>query len=168
MLPVNCGSHADYQNFVVTNLRKYYPDPNVFSRDTWGIKEKYKEDFTIGKDGVPVCKAGRKMNHDGFEPSKARLKFRCPLASRKYGCSCSGPCSDSKYGMYPGYPHTVYWLCGKYLLADDRIVDIWRKFADRVCTVFFTESGVCKCAEGGKYRTCVKNEKRQIELSMSS
>ena len=26
MLPVNCGSHADYQNFVVTNLRKYYPD----------------------------------------------------------------------------------------------------------------------------------------------
>lgn len=25
MLPVNCGSHADYQNFVVTNLRKYYP-----------------------------------------------------------------------------------------------------------------------------------------------
>ena len=28
MLPVNCGSHADYQNFVVTNLRKYYPNPD--------------------------------------------------------------------------------------------------------------------------------------------
>ena len=26
MLPVNCGSHADYQNFVVKNLRKYYPN----------------------------------------------------------------------------------------------------------------------------------------------
>ena len=38
------------------------------------------------------------MNHDGSEPSKARLKFRCPLASRKYGCSCSTPYSDSKYG----------------------------------------------------------------------
>ena len=59
---------------------------------------KYKDDFTIGKDGVPICKAGRKMNHDGSEPSKARLKFRRPLASRKYGCSCSTPCSDSKYG----------------------------------------------------------------------
>ena len=23
MLPVNCGSHADYQNLVVENLRKY-------------------------------------------------------------------------------------------------------------------------------------------------
>lgn len=63
-----------------------------------GIKETYKDDFTIGKDGVPVCKAGRKMNHDGSEPSKFRLKFRCPLASRKYGCSCDQPCSDSKYG----------------------------------------------------------------------
>ena len=29
MLPVNCGSHADYQDFVVTHLRKYYPDPDA-------------------------------------------------------------------------------------------------------------------------------------------
>ena len=34
MLPVNCGSHADYQNLVVTNLRKYYPNPNTFARST--------------------------------------------------------------------------------------------------------------------------------------
>ena len=63
-----------------------------------GIKTKYKNDFTIGKDGLPVCMAGLKMNHDGVEKSKHRTKFRCPLASRKYGCSCSNPCSDSKYG----------------------------------------------------------------------
>ena len=63
-----------------------------------GVKLPYKNDFTIGKDGVPVCKAGRRMNHDGSEPSKYRLKFRCPLASRKYGCSCEHPCSKSKYG----------------------------------------------------------------------
>ena len=31
MLPINCGSHADYQNFVVTNLRKYYPNPNALA-----------------------------------------------------------------------------------------------------------------------------------------
>ena len=30
--------------------------------------------------------------------SKYRIKFRCPLASRKYGCSCEHPCSGSKYG----------------------------------------------------------------------
>lgn len=63
-----------------------------------GIKLPYKDDFTIGKDGVPVCKEGRRMNHDGSEPSKYRIKFRCPLTNRKYGCSCEHPCSESKYG----------------------------------------------------------------------
>ena len=63
-----------------------------------GVKLTYKNDFTIGKDGVPVCKEGLRMHHDGSEPSKYRIKYRCPLASRKYGCSCEHPCSDSKYG----------------------------------------------------------------------
>ena len=72
--------------------------PFIDLNEKRGINIKYKNDFTIGKDGVPICKAGRKMNHDGTEPSKYRIKFRCPLASRKYGCSCSTPCSDSKYG----------------------------------------------------------------------
>ena len=47
--------------------------------------------FTIGKDGVPLCKEGLRMHHDGSEPSKYRIKYRCPLASRKYGCSCEHP-----------------------------------------------------------------------------
>ena len=34
MLPVNCGSHADYQHFVVAKLRKYYPDPDSLARST--------------------------------------------------------------------------------------------------------------------------------------
>lgn len=63
-----------------------------------GIQVPYKNDFTIGEDGVPICRAGRRMHHDGSEPSKCRYKFRCPLASRKHGCSCENPCSDSKYG----------------------------------------------------------------------
>ena len=41
MLPVNCGSHADYQNFVVSNLRKYYPNPDSLARSTWDIIERF-------------------------------------------------------------------------------------------------------------------------------
>ena len=41
MLPINCGSHSDYQNFVVENLRKYYPDPNTIARSTWDIIERF-------------------------------------------------------------------------------------------------------------------------------
>lgn len=72
--------------------------PFIDLNEKRGIKVPYKNDFTIGKDGVPVCKAGRKMNRDGSEPSKYRLKYRCPLASRVHGCSCEQPCSNSKYG----------------------------------------------------------------------
>ena len=78
--------------------RKNGISPFMDLNEERGIKVKYKDDFTIGKDGVPVCLAGLKMNHDGTEPSKARIKYRCPLASRKNGCSCAHPCSDSKYG----------------------------------------------------------------------
>lgn len=72
--------------------------PFIDLNEKRGIKVKYKDDFTIGKDGVPICKAGLKMNHDGVEKKKYRIKFRCPLISRKYGCSCESPCSNAKYG----------------------------------------------------------------------
>ncbi len=72
--------------------------PFIDLNEKRGINQKYKDDFTIGKDGIPICKAGRKMHCDVKEVSKYRLKYRCPLASRKYGCSCKTPCSDSKYG----------------------------------------------------------------------
>lgn len=72
--------------------------PFIDLNEKRGIKVKYKNDFTVGKDGVPICKAGLKMHHDGVEKSKYRTKFRCPLMNRKNGCSCENPCSDSKYG----------------------------------------------------------------------
>ena len=42
MLPVNCGSHVDYQNFVVENLRKYYPSPDSIARSTWDIIDRFR------------------------------------------------------------------------------------------------------------------------------
>lgn len=59
---------------------------------------KYKDDFIIDKDGVPICKMGLRMHRDGHEPSKHRAKYRCPKAYRKHGCFCETPCSDAKYG----------------------------------------------------------------------
>ena len=104
--------------------------PFIDLNEKRGMKEKYKDDFTIGKDGVPVCKAGRKMNHDGCEPSKVRLKFRCPLASRKYGCSCTTPCSDSKYGrtvqLESGrHRSTKMWYCRLYHILMLQHLDAW-------------------------------------------
>lgn len=78
--------------------KKQHITPFIDLNEKRGCKVKYKDDFTIGKDGIPICRAGLKMNHDGVEKSKYRIKFRCPLMSRKNGCACEDPCSDSKYG----------------------------------------------------------------------
>ena len=41
MLPVNSGGHAAYQNFVIENLRKYYPDPCSIPTSTWDVIERF-------------------------------------------------------------------------------------------------------------------------------
>ena len=61
----------------------------------------YKNDFTIDKDGVPICPSGYRMRRDGIEAAKGRMKFKCPKISHKNGCiscTCETPCSDAKYG----------------------------------------------------------------------
>ncbi len=41
LLPIHCGNHSDYQNFVIKNLRKYYPDPDSISRDVRVIIDRF-------------------------------------------------------------------------------------------------------------------------------
>ena len=73
--------------------------PFIDLNEKRGVKLKYKNDFTVGPDGVPVYMADLKMRHDGVEASKHRSKFRCPLMDRRSKiCSCSTPCSDAKWG----------------------------------------------------------------------
>ena len=37
MLPVNSSGYAAYQNFVLENLGKYYPNSTVYSKSIWDI-----------------------------------------------------------------------------------------------------------------------------------
>lgn len=41
MLPVNTGGHSAYQDFLVENLRKYYPNPDSIARSTWDIIDRF-------------------------------------------------------------------------------------------------------------------------------
>ena len=121
--------------------------PFIDLNEKRGIKAKYKDDFTIGKDGVPVCKEGRRMNHDGSEPSKNRIKFRCPLAGRKYGCSCEHPCSDSKYGR------TVH-LATK---DNPRLINIPPRDSDEWKTEFNARTSVERSNKREKYDFLLEN-----------
>lgn len=40
-MSVKCHSHKDYQDFVVKNLRKHYPNPERFARSTWDFIERF-------------------------------------------------------------------------------------------------------------------------------
>lgn len=41
MIPFNSGGHSAYQNFVSTNLHKYYPNILDLARSTWDIIEHF-------------------------------------------------------------------------------------------------------------------------------
>jgi hypothetical protein len=112
--------------------RKEGITPFIDLKKTNNGNYKYKDDFTIDIDGVPVCKMGLRMNHDGIEKSKHRAKFRCPKADRNRGCFCDTPCSDAKYGR------TVH----TQLKDDPRLFNIpprdskeWKKEYDRRTSV---------------------------------
>ena len=75
--------------------------PFIDLNDKCGRPPVYKDDFTIGNDGVPICKEGFRMRRDGTETSKGRTKFKCPKISFAGGspaCTCEHPCSDAAYG----------------------------------------------------------------------
>jgi hypothetical protein len=50
----------------------------------------------IGGDGVPRCRAGASMVYAGFDRTRSRLKWRCPMVAGK--ADCAEPCSSSSYG----------------------------------------------------------------------
>ena len=64
-----------------------------------GVNFKYKDTYSIGKDGIPICQAGLKMIRDGYEKSRMRYKFRCANAYHCDGIHCEYKCSNSPYGL---------------------------------------------------------------------
>lgn len=113
---------------------------------------KYKDTFTIDPDGVPRCRLGLRMHHDGIDYKKHRCKFRCPKANRKKGCFCESPCSPAKYGR------TVH----TQLKDNPRIFNIpprdskqWKKEYDRRTSVERSNKREKQDykLEGGKHRS---------------
>lgn len=59
--------------------------------------KKYKDDITISRNGVPICKKGLEMKDRGYERARGRRKYYCPLVVKGV-VTCDTPCSDSPYG----------------------------------------------------------------------
>ena len=83
MLPVNCGSHKDYQDFVVKNLRKYYPNPGCLARSTWDIIERF---WHLDLSSVDLSLAD-KYSRFGPAPRTPSCMLRSYLLSIEFGLS---------------------------------------------------------------------------------
>jgi hypothetical protein len=59
--------------------------------------KKYKDDIMISRNGVPICKKGLEMKDRGYDSTRARRKYHCPLVVKGV-VTCDTPCSDSPYG----------------------------------------------------------------------
>lgn len=54
---------------------------------------------SLNSDGVPVCRNNIPMIRNGYDYSRMRTKFRCPLACGKIdSCPFRGECGSEKYG----------------------------------------------------------------------
>lgn len=96
-------------NYVLDSANDNYPTYELCSK--WNINpfidlnsknqgnSKYPTALTINEKGIPVCIGNHEMVYNGYEKSRSRHKWRCPLAMKKIdSCSCAGQCSPSPYG----------------------------------------------------------------------
>jgi len=81
------------------------------------LNEKNKGHFTyapcpINDQGIPICKCGDPMIHNGYCPDRMRIKWRCPRhagknSNRESDGHENNPCSSSPYGrVVYTYPQT--------------------------------------------------------------
>ena len=98
--------------FIADSAHDAYPFYELC--EFWGIEpfidlnSKGKGNFknlpsvSVNEFGIPICPKGYAMCFCGFNKSRSRLKWRCPLKAGskrlKKNISCDCPCSDSPYG----------------------------------------------------------------------
>lgn len=73
---------------------KPFIDLNLRSTGNKGVR---KDDITFSPTGVPFCKKGLEMKDRGYDYTRGRRKYYCPLIVKGV-VTCDTPCSDSPYG----------------------------------------------------------------------
>jgi len=62
------------------------------------VKSDRCQDISFDNVGTPICPAGYQMAYNGFDKSRQRHKWRCPLCKKRNPVSCDRSCSPSEYG----------------------------------------------------------------------
>lgn len=109
-----------FNSFIGDGAHDNYPTYQLLNN--WGMEafiplsekdNKYPPHVSVDDNGVPQCIGGHSMVYWGFNPDRARLKYRCPLVLGKVdSCSCKDKCSPSAYGRciytYPAWNYRLF------------------------------------------------------------
>ncbi|ALX50666.1 MULTISPECIES: transposase [Lentibacillus] len=83
-------------------------------------------DIQLSPEGVPICPIGKKMKPNGYDHTRHRQKWRCPLACGANN-TCETPCSTAKYGRtYHTYTKENRRLFPKLSRETDRWKTIYK------------------------------------------
>lgn len=63
------------------------------------------KDMKISPEGVPICPVGKNMKPYGYDHTRNRQKWICPMMQDRTTNTCATPCSNAKYGR-------TYHTCG--------------------------------------------------------
>ena len=96
----NCVFDSANDNYPTYELcSKWNINPFIDLNSKNKGNSKYPSTLSVTDEGVPICMGNHQMIYNGFEKSRSRHKWRCPLACKKIeSCSCSTDCSPSAYG----------------------------------------------------------------------
>lgn len=130
-------------NYVLDSANDNYPTYELCSE--WNINpfidlnsknlgnSKYPSALSFTEQGTPLCIEGIEMVYNGFEKSRSRHKWRCPLVCGKITtCSCKDQCSPSPYGRVI-YTKPTWDL--RLFTPIPRGSDVWKNiFKTRTCS----------------------------------
>lgn len=60
-------------------------------------QSKYKDDFYLSEAGIPICKKNLPMKDNGYDHTRDRYKYRCPLVEKGV-FTCEYTYTPSPYG----------------------------------------------------------------------
>lgn len=87
-----------HDNYATYDLLEHWDiEPFIALNDKRKGNRKYDPPLEINDYGIPICKGGFLMCHDGYCKGRSRIKWRCPHVRNKVECPIFN-CSKSDYG----------------------------------------------------------------------
>jgi hypothetical protein len=93
------------------SIYQFFQEKNIIPLIDHNKRRKSIESKTgesINSDGIPVCSCGHTMTYDGYDNTRYRKKYSCPLKTDRIdSCPFAQTYSTSEYGRFVYVKNTI-------------------------------------------------------------